>query len=125
MKFLKSYERNAKTLFVVDALCLLLQVILGLVVCRYLIQNGLVRDEFGITGEAPFYAGNGLWLALGLCVFVGVLCLLSLFAHFKETTARGLLPLTLLANAAVLFYCIYILFSAATYQTFLSGGVYS
>lgn len=125
MNFLKSYERNAKTLFVVDALCLLLQMILGLAVCRYLFQNGLVRDEFGISGPAPFYAGNGLWLALGLCALVGLLCFLSLLTHFKETTARGLLPLTLLANAAVLFYCIYILFSAATYQTFVSGGAYS
>lgn len=47
---------------------------------HFLIQNGILRDEQGLTGEAPFFAGTGLWLALLLPVVTGIVAFVAALA---------------------------------------------
>lgn len=118
---LKEREQSAKMFFILNIFLLVMHIILVGMAAWYLGTAGTMRDELGLSGPAPFYAMNGLWVALLASGVLGIVHFLFLFIHFSEKTIRVLTPLILLSDAMVLGFSIYILFSAATYYAFLTG----
>lgn len=93
--------------------------------CYLLYQSGLVRDEFGLSGAGPFYAGGGLWLAMLLAFAMAAVLAVSIGVRvYNPWRRRAVVGALASAGVLVAVYAVPTLLMCAAYHTQVSGGVF-
>lgn len=110
--------------YICNGVSVLLCIGLVMLVAHYLIQTGYVRDEFGLTGPAPFYAGTGLSLAFFLPIIVGIASFFMMLATPGGRVARVGSVVISIAIVSLLLFCLVVVVQTSAYHNVITSGIY-